>query len=129
MNSPQRVRRITIDERLSDNLVRILVADLKPDKETFGDDPKDWREESELLVRPEDYQEEMGMPSEPEEEWLWNNLYEGQVFLSGGFREITEGGTEARFVVDVEQRNFQSIARVSKERVKNSYLAALEGGS
>lgn len=129
-NAPEKqsspVRRITIDERLADGLIRILVANLKANLETFGDGPKYWGEESELLVHPEDYQEELGMPSEPKEEWLWNNLYEGQVFLSGGFRETPEKGAEPTFVVDAEQRNFQCIDRQSKDRVKKSYLAALE---
>lgn len=128
MNSPK-VRRITIDEKLSDNLIRILVADLKANQREFGDDPKYWGEESELLVNPENYQEELGMPSGPKEEWLWENLYEGQVFLSGGFRAVEEKGAETRFLVDVGQRNFQDIDRVSKERVKREYMAALERGS
>ena len=125
MNSPQKVRRITIDERLSDNLIRLLVANLRANLKTFGDDPEYWGEEEELLVSPKDYREQMGMPRAARK-WSWRKLYEGQVFLSGGFREISDDGI--KFEVDAKQRNFLCIDRVSKERVKKDYMKALEGG-
>ncbi len=124
MNSPQKVQRFTIDERLSDNLIRILVADLKPGREKFGDDPEHWGKEKELLVSPKDYRGQMGMPRAARK-WPWRKLYEGQVFLSGGFREISGDGN---FEVDAKQENFLCIDRVSKERVKKDYMKALEGG-
>lgn len=126
MNSPQKVQRITIDEKLSDNLIRILVAGLKPNLKTFDDSPEYWGEEKEFLVNPKDYREQMGMPRAARK-WSWRKLYEGEVFLSGGFREISGDGI--KFEVDTKQRNFQCIDRVSKERVKRDYLTALEGGS
>jgi hypothetical protein len=124
MKGPQNVRRITIDERLSDGLIRILVADLKANIETFGDDPKYWGEESELLVHPTDYREKMGMP-QTARKWSWRKLYEGQVFLSGGFEKIEGEGAETMFKVDAEM-NFQCIDDVSKERVTKDYMKALE---
>jgi len=127
MNSPQKVRRITVDERLSDELIRVLVADLKANLKEFSDDPENWGEEVELLVRPEDYREKMGMPRLARK-WSWRKLYEGQVFLSGGFEKIEGEEAETMFKVDAEM-NFQCIDDVSKERVKRSYLAALERGS
>ena len=132
MNSPKKqtspVRRITIDERLTEGLIRILVAELKAGRETFGDDPEYWGEEEELLVGPENYQDNMGMTQADVEKWPWKDLAEGQVFLQGGFPEIPEEGAEPPFVVDAEQRNFQRIDRLSKEGVKRKYLAALERG-
>ncbi|MBA7703935.1 hypothetical protein ES703_112732 [subsurface metagenome] len=133
MNSPEKrnspVRRITIDERLADDLVRILVADLKANREKFGDEPKHWRGEKELLVRPDDYQEKMGMTQANVKKWPWESLYEGQVFLQGEFRGNPKKDAKKPFVVYEKRRSFQCIDRLSKERVKKSYLAALEGGS
>ena len=123
----QKVRRITIDERLSDGLIRILVADLEDNPKTFDDDPKYWGEEAELLVNPKDYRERMGMPRTARK-WSWRKLYEGQVFLSGGFSAITKKDGEVKFETDAKQRNFMCIDRVSKERVKKDYMKAMEGG-
>jgi hypothetical protein len=129
MNSPEKVRRITIDERLADGLIRILIADLKANQKTFGDDPEYWGEEKEFLVHPEDYREKMGMPRVARK-WPWRNLHEGQVFLSGGFCKVPEKGAGTTFVVDVERKgNFQCIDEVSKAHVKRKYMAVLEGGS
>ena len=129
-NTPEKrtwlVRRITIDEKLADGLMRILVANLKSDVTTFDDDSKYWEEEKELAVQPGDYQEKMRMTQANVEKWLWKNLCEGQVFLQGGFREIPEKGAEATFVVDTDQRNFQRIDYLSKYRVKKVYMNALE---
>jgi len=128
MKNPGKVRRITVDERLAEDLIRVLVADLKANLKKFGDDPEYWGEEVELLVRSGNYRKKMGMPRSAQE-WPWSNLYEGQVFLAGGFRESTEKGGGARFVVDAKRKgNFQCIDELSKERVKKKYMAALEGG-
>lgn len=138
MNSPGKVRRITIDERLADGLIRILIADLKAGLKTFGDDPEYWGKETELLVRPEDYQEKMGIPPEAAGKWSWDSLYEGQVFLSREFQKSSTRGVKAMFdadylgtigktAVDKEQeKGFQDIDLLSKERVKKKYMAALE---
>jgi hypothetical protein len=128
MNS-QKVQRITIDERLSDNLIRILVSDLGAKRKEFGDDPKYWRGEKEVLVRPDEYQKEMDMTDANVKKWPWEDLYEGQVFLQGGFRGNPKKDEEKPFVVYEKRSNFQCINRVSKDRVKKKYAEALEGGS
>lgn len=133
-NDPEKqtspVRRITIDEKLADSLIRILIANLKDDVTTFSDDSKYWEEEKELLVRPDDYQKKMGMTQANVEKWPWKNFHEGQVFLVGRFRDSPNQPAEGEFVVDMkmEQENFQRIDRLVKEGVKKKYLAALEGG-
>ena len=131
-NAPEKqnapVRRITIDERLADDLIRILIANLKYNKTTFSDDSKYWEEEEELLVRPGDYQKKMGMTQANVEEWPWKNLHDGQVFLQGRFRDSPNQPAEGEFVVDMkmEQENFQRIDYLSKGRVKKVYMNALE---
>ena len=120
------VRRITIDEKLEDDLMRILIANLKDNVTTFSDDSTYWEEEEELLVRPDNYQKKIGMTRDNAKKWPWDNLYEGQVFLVGRFRVSRNRGAQTTFVVDVKRRNFQCIDRLIKERVKKKYLAALE---
>jgi len=120
------VRRITIDEKLEDDLMRILIANLKDNVTTFSDDSTYWEEEEELLVRPDNYQKKIGMTRDNAKKWPWDNLYEGQVFLVGRFRVIRNRGAQTTFVVDVKRRNFQCIDRLIKERVKKKYLVALE---
>lgn len=120
------VCRITIDEKLEDDLIRILIANLKDNVTTFGDDSTYWEEEEELFMRPDNYQEKIGMTRDNAKKWPWDNLYEGQVFLVGRFRVSRNRGAQATFVVDVKRRNFQCIDRLIKERVKKKYLAALE---
>jgi hypothetical protein len=131
MNNPEKVQRITIDERLAEDLIRILVADLKAGHKAIEDDSECWGEEVEFLVRPEDYRKKMGIP-QAAKKWSWDSLTEGQVFLSGEFQEsLTRksltGEVEAKFALDWKpKRGFQDIDELSKARVKEKYLAALE---
>lgn len=120
------VHRITIDEKLEDDLIRILIANLKNNVTTFSDDSTYWEEEEELFVRSDNYQKKIGMTRDNAKKWPWDNLYEGQVFLIGRFRVTRNRGAETTFVVDVKRRNFQCIDRLIKEHVKKKYLAALE---
>lgn len=129
-NAPEKqtspVWRITVDERLTNDLIRILIADLKPDRTTFNDDSRHWDEEEEFVVGPDDYQKMMGMTEVNIKQWPWKNLLEGQVFLRGRFRDSPDQPGE--FVVDtkMEQDNFQRIDYFSKNRVKKAYMNALE---
>jgi hypothetical protein len=129
-NNPKKqtspVRRITIDERLADGLIRILIANLKDGVATFSDDSKYWEEEKDLLVRPDDYRKKMGMTRANVKKWPWDNLYEGQVFLQGRFRGSRNRRAKGIFVTDIKRRSFQRIDHLSKGRIKNVYLTALE---
>ena len=120
------VCRITVDEKLEDDLIRILIANLKDKVTTFSDDSTCWEEEEERFVRPDNYQKKIGMTRDNAKKWPWDNLYEGQVFLTGRFRVSRSRGAQTAFVVDVKRRNFQCIDRLIKERVKKKYLSALE---
>ncbi|MBA7702586.1 hypothetical protein ES703_111355 [subsurface metagenome] len=120
------VRRITIDERLADDLIRILIADLKDGVTTFDDDSAYWGEEEEFLVQPDNYRDKIGMTRDNARKWLWNDLHEGQVFLLGRFRVNRNRRAQAMFVVDMKRRNFRRIDSLVKDWIKRKYLAALE---
>lgn len=114
--SGARVRRITIDERLDEGLLKVAVADLLPGHDDLSDDPLDaWSEESLELISREDFLGEFGLePRDPllatlvgirdsvaadedPEGAFWRTLEEGQVFLvgeigiTGDDREAPEG--------------------------------------
>ena len=79
------VYRITVDERLSDNLVRLLIAPLAAGVDTFADRDQDWGPEEEVMVTAANYALRMGVP---EAELPWRTLAEGQVFLVGHFKTV-----------------------------------------
>jgi hypothetical protein len=80
------VRRITIDERLSEDLIRVLICPLAKGVRAFLDREGDWGAERQSLIRPKDYVRKLGV-TEPEL-WPWESLTEGQVFLSGQFELV-----------------------------------------
>lgn len=70
------VRRITIDEKLADDLIRVLTAELKSSVTTFSDDPDYWGEEDEFLIHSNLYHKEMGLTRVDIEELFWKILLE-----------------------------------------------------
>ena len=79
------VYRITVDERLSNDLVRLLIAPLVAGVDTFADRDKDWGPEEEVMVNSTTYARQMGVR---EAKLPWHTLAEGQVFLVGHFKTV-----------------------------------------
>ena len=92
--------RITIDERLSEDLVRLEICELAKvaEKGEFKDEPDFWKsivqEGKEILARPinsakkpvkNSYARLMSIPDSKVKKFPWKDLKEGQVFLSGAF--------------------------------------------
>ncbi len=120
------VVRITVDERLSDDLIRVLVAPLKRNGPEFRDDPDDWGEEKELILDPATYRSGMGLRGPAPKDWAWDQLQEGQVFLLGGVRIDRRKGRLAQFRQDRRHWRLQRIDPLIRDRVKMDYLTALE---
>ncbi len=120
------IRRITIDEKLSDNLIRALASPLVPGVEEFGDDAKDWREEEDFLIRPDDYVDKLGIPLSEKQTWPWSDLREGRVFLSGRFEASGGQPQPERFRVSSGPAGFMRIDGTVKEQVKRLYFEALK---
>lgn len=139
------VRRITVDEKLSDDLIRLEICILSRwDDATgeFGDDPDDWTyiEEAFPLACPSPaeragrryYAELMGIPDSMVEKYPWNSLHEGQVFLSGGFRverSAEEGAENVRFFVSPGDSAFERIDDMVKQWTKTLYYEVIAGGT
>jgi hypothetical protein len=143
-----RVRRISIDERLDGDLVKIGVADLRSGHTDLGEDALDsWSEEEVRLVRPATFLRTFGLkrghaeldalvaelpPGLGESDpagTFWRSLEEGQVYLAGEIelrgrdRSSIEGLTAcpgAFLVVRIDR------IPVIKNRHKQLYSAALK---
>jgi hypothetical protein len=105
--SQPRVRRITVDERLAEDLIRLGVCPLADGVEFFFDRSADWGEEAEEYVGPDDYADVLGLSSA--EGRPWETLSEGQVFLSGEFAVVGERGAPKYFQVSRGQAGFLRI--------------------
>ena len=88
------VRRITVDERLSDDLIRLEICELIKHDESgeFKDEPDFWKEivqeGEEIVARPPTkgrtsnealYTDVMSIPESLVKQFLWKDLEEGQV--------------------------------------------------
>jgi hypothetical protein len=80
------VRRITIDERLSEDLIRVVICPLAKGVRAFLDREGDWGPERQSLIRPKDYVRKLRIPDP--ELWPWESLAEGHVYLSGQFEMV-----------------------------------------
>ena len=116
------MRRITVDRRLADDLIRVLICPLAEGVEEFFDRQDDWGRERAATVRPKTYVRKLGVPSP--RALPWETLEEGQVFLSGEFEAIRpEGAGE-----EAEPRCFR-VSRGRKEFVRIDDLEGFKNSS
>ena len=131
------VRRITIDEKMGERLIRVLVCGLADGVHEFSDQLEDWGAEQEFLVRPQNYAKVLGLPAgeQHQKEYAWDGLSEGQVFLSGEFEVAPRRGGVAddpkaptKFQVSPGRKEFMRIdqIKVFRERVKSRYSDLLQ---
>ena len=146
-----KVWRVTIDERLDEDLVKIGVATLRPGRTDLGKDALDnWSDEEVHLVHPSDYLDafklgkgdpllktlsaelKLGARKKDLEGGLWRFLEEGQVYLVGEFEvEGTDPADPERIVTRPGVHSILRIDRIPaiKKRHKDLYSAALKEGS
>jgi len=120
------VRRITVDERLSEDHIRLLIAPLAEGVETFTDQDEDWGAERQVLVRPTTYARWMGVRRK---KLAWRALEEAQVFLVGQFEVLGDPAAPDGFRVCPGARAFLRIDRLPlvKEQAKRLYSALVRG--
>ena len=137
------VHRITIDEQLSEDLIRLEICELKKlDKAgEFKDEPDFWRdivqEGEEILARPINPEKEsekglytdlMSIPESQVKQFPWKDLKEGQVFLSGAFvvNEEQSGDKKVkRYFIRPGEKAFKQIDDDVKENTKTLYYEIL----
>lgn len=122
-----RVRRITVDEKLSDDLFRFVFCSLRESIEKFTDRDDEWQEERERLVHPRNYSRILYV--EKSEAPAWETLQEGQVYLSGEFEVIGDQTKPDYFKVSPGRRKFLRIDKLDiiDEGVKSLYSDVLRG--
>jgi hypothetical protein len=122
-----RVRRITVDEKLDDNLFRFVFCSLREGIKQFTDRDDEWREEREKLVHPQDYSRALDVKKS--EAPVWETLQEGQVYLSGEFKVIGDQTNPECFEVSRGRKNFLRIDNLDmiNEGVKSLYSDVLKG--
>ena len=140
------VHRITIDERLSEDLVRLEICELVKvaEKGEFKDEPDFWKvivkDGGEILARPinsakisvkNSYAKLMSIPDSKVKKFPWKDLKEGQVFLSGAFvvKKKQRGGKKVKqFFVSHGKAGFERIDDDVKESTKALYYDILAKG-
>jgi len=140
------VRRITVDERLSEDLIRLEICELKKTGESgeFKDEPEFWRdivqEGEEILARPKNpgkeskkslYTDLMSIPESQVKQFPWKDLKEGQVFLSGEFEvKVEQRGDKkvTRYFIRPGEEAFKQIDDDVKENTKTLYYEILARG-
>jgi len=123
-----RVRRTTVDEKLSDDLFRFVFCSLKEGIKKFTDRDDEWREEREKLVHPRNYSRILYVKKSDAP--AWETLKEGQVYLSGEFEVIGDKTKPEYFKVSPERREFLRIdnLEIIDEGVKSLYSDVLRSG-
>ena len=140
------VHRITVDERLSEDLIRLEICELKKLGESgeFKDEPDFWRdivqEGEEIVVRPINPEKEskkglytdlMSIPESQVKQFPWKDLKEGNVFLSGAFevKEEQSGNKKVkRYFIRPGKKAFRQIDDDVKENTKTLYYEILAKG-
>ncbi len=103
----ERVRRITIDEKLADDLFRVLWCWLKAGTSMIRGRVEDWQDEREVWVTPRTYA--CALYTTKAQAPPWDTLQEGQVYLSGEFTVVGDPAQPEGFAVSPGQRNFLRI--------------------
>lgn len=151
-----KVFRITVDEKLSDDYIRLMICPLIEnikdfaDKETkkivITDRRRNWAQEEEMYITSENYKDILGMlglNKKHVEQIPWDDLSEGQVYLLGNFRieEIKKRinlnqskihkedtkRTAKRFILDARKINFKQIDKQVNDTIRRLYFSTLRG--
>ena len=126
------VRRITVDEKLFEDLIRLEVCSLIDGVDRFEDAAKFWRGENkyeEMFVGPDDYADTLGIPESRRKEFPWKNLKEGQVFLTGSFVVSGDKSTPNTYVVKDGTDGFVRIDEITCKEIAELYYQAIKRSS
>ncbi|GEM_PF-3507475 len=149
-----KVFRITVDEKLSDDYIRLMICSLIEsikdfaDKETkrivITDRRRNWDKEEEVYITSENYKDILGMlglKKKHVEQIPWDNLNEGQVYLLGSFRieeikkrtnlkqaKIDKENRKRkvkRFILDARKVSFTQIDEQVNDAIRRLYFSTL----
>lgn len=139
-NESYRVYRITIDEKLSDDLIRLEICKLIKHSKSgeFKDEPIYWEDytESETIIKPTKINNNLYADLSTHTKLqtktiLWKDLKEGQVFLIGAFKiKDNQKNTKIfnQYFVDPDKDEFRQIDNDVKANTKSLYYKILSKG-
>ena len=114
------VYRITVDEKLSDDLFRFAFCLLKQGIEMFTDRVDDWDDEHSVLVSSRTHYRTFHVKKSEAPEW--GTLQEGQVYLCGGFEPVPDEKEPDHFNVSSDKRR---VLRIDKLKIIDDGIKAL----
>jgi hypothetical protein len=137
-----KVRRITVDSRFTDSMVRLEICPLITRLKYFTDKQEDWGYEKSYILMRENFKDILqrwGLPKAKIKKLSWHDFKEGRVFLLGTFRikeiKIKVRNKEnknhpktkiiKRFVVDTKEYNFERIDEWVHEIMRKLYFSTL----
>ncbi len=123
--------RITVDEFLAEDLVRVIFAELKISKNAslFDDDTGSWKAEEAFVVNPETWAEKLALPAIRIKDYPLANLFEGQVFLCGNVSLNRSRGIKKKFRINkTPARKLLPVTSQVHADIKSLYKNALTGG-
>ena len=144
------VYRITVDEKLDDNTIRLLVSPLVAGIEKYADKKtkvivitdrqRNWEDERDLIVKRDNFEELLpifGLMAENVKGFGWENIREGQVYLLGEVmqkkvKKRRNEGTDkdevlTQFIVKPDEANFYRIDDEVSASIKRLYFSTLKG--
>ena len=120
------VQRITVDEQLEEDLIRLSICNLLEGIEEFSDEIDEWDDEEGILITPGNYAEKMAIPSSKARNIEWVDLREGRVFLCGEFQAQPSDEEPEKFVVTPGKHHFLCIDGMVNREIRELYSRALE---
>jgi hypothetical protein len=148
------VRRIVVDEYLTKELIRLLIAPLADGVEEITNSETNWETEQEVKVTPKNLLKRLDLKNknlqsrvlkeimgnswnseankkkeQPLKLMIWRGLEEGQVFIDGKFEVVGKRYEPEAIKAGEGPRDFLRIDRIPlvKEKAKKLYSAVLRG--
>lgn len=125
------IYRITVDEFLAEDLVRVLFAELNISRQaTLFDDATDvWKEEQALVLNPATWAKKLSLPPAHLAAYPLSSLFEGQVFLCGNVSLNRSKRSKKKFRINkAPARRLLPITTQVHADIKSLYKNALTGG-
>jgi len=122
------VQRVTIDEKISGDIMRILISSPAKDVEELKLGEVKWTKEKEKYINSENYADKMGIPVSKRKDFPFAGFHEGQVFLTGNFKIIGKKKSPDKLLLGNSDRKFLAIDTSIKEEIKRLYSKVLEKG-
>jgi len=131
MQKEKPVYRITVDEFLAEDLVRVLFAELDISRNTtlFDDTTDVWKEEQALVVNSETWAEKLALPATRLKAYPLSSFCEGQVFLCGNVSLNRSKKSRQKFRINkTPARKLLPVTTQVHAEIKSLYKKALTGG-